>query len=230
VSFRFRAFGLSLTVGLAFLGCGDGVGRPLRAHGPGTAGNGGSSDGQGGAVSTAGAGATGGMVGVPATGGAVEVPSTQYCVPADNWSEASAASEEMLLARINFVRSLGVSCDGDYEEAAWPLTMQKELRCSARVHARDMVERDFFMRENPDQETSEERMERAGAEFERSAEVIVFSPLAPDQAFSAEEAAEAAAIQIFLVESRCRDALNWRFENVGIGYYQERWTLDFSGP
>jgi uncharacterized protein YkwD len=208
------------------LGCSDGVGRPLRAESGLVAGSAGSNVG---GSSTGGSGLAG-EGGGSGAGGKIDVPLNSYCAPAEAWLPNAAYSEEALLSLINLARARGASCYGnklDPERAVPDLIMQKELRCSARVHVRDMVLRDSYRKVNAENETPEDRMRRAGAEFAVSSEVI----LVPDSASqTAEEAVASALLEILFDEDKCEDALEDRFANVGIGYYEGRWTLDFTGP
>ena len=104
-------------------------------------------------------------------GGDLEVPDSDHCESVAGWSGGWSALEWAILEQTNQVRSEGTFCDldgdGEDDDEEWyppvgPLEMQENLRCAARIHSVDMLERDFFDHTNPDGLGPAERMTEAG--------------------------------------------------------------------
>jgi uncharacterized protein YkwD len=102
--------------------------------------------------------------------------------------------------------------------------MEPELRCAARLHARDMNERDFFDHVNPDGLGPEQRLRNAGYTFGIAGESIAkvqgdsMVPYEPLEELLEEGGEE------------CTPLLDARFVAVGIGFFEGFWTLDLAGP
>jgi len=238
-------------------GCGDGVGRPiseqeLRGTGSSGASSGGSSaapsDGQspgagaptGGAAFTPGGGRGGGDFGPPRNDGGMgwdgrgprqpvekgAVPEGSYCESVADWDPAADEREQRLVQFMNLARESGIGC-GTETAVVGPLVATPELRCAARLHARDMSERGFFDHVNPDGVGPEERMRRAGATFRIASESITHAEWnGPGSGAPWESISD-------LLTGRAEDCKNVAdpgFDRVGVGLYGELLTLDFAGP
>jgi hypothetical protein len=223
------AFALSIVCWAATLGCGDGIGRPIveseaktstpQAGSGGRSGRGGASS-FGGFQPFAGRGSMWGGIpdrGVPDGG----VPDNDYCASVADWPFESTESELALLTVLNVVREYGDLC-ATANAPAPPVAMKPELRCAARLHSRDMSEREFFDKINPDMVGPEDRMRRAGYSFRVAAESIAredgSDPLSAFEELRSDDEAE------------CANLMEPAFDSVGIGRYGDYLTLDFAGP
>ncbi|MDC0667284.1 CAP domain-containing protein [Nannocystis radixulma] len=83
---------------------------------------------------------------------APEVPELAACEPvtADTWPEAWSVAEREVLARINALRAEGGACGTLQFSPAPPLAMHPLLRCAARLHTDDMIERVYVSSVDPD--------------------------------------------------------------------------------
>jgi len=154
------------------------------------------------------------------------VPDSVYCASVADWPVESSESERSLFTLLNAVREYGDWCTADSTNVpALPVTMKPELRCAARLHARDMSDRDFFDRVNPDMVGPEDRMRRAGYSFRVAGESIA-------QGTSFGETDPFPAFLESLIEggAECENLVDPRFDAVGIGRYGDYLTLDFAGP
>ncbi|WAS97553.1 CAP domain-containing protein [Nannocystis punicea] len=81
-----------------------------------------------------------------------EVPDLRACDPvADGeWPEPWAEAEAEVLARINELRAEGGRCGELQFAPAPPLRMHPNLRCAARLHTADMIERAYVSSVDPD--------------------------------------------------------------------------------
>jgi uncharacterized protein YkwD len=153
------------------------------------------------------------------------VPEGSYCEPVADWDEADSGAERGMLEALNFAREGGFPCEESEQAFAPPLAMRPELRCSARLHSLDMQENDFVGQVNLEGVGPEDRMRRAGYTFgvasESVAEVESMADWAPYEVLRWLFAAGG---------SDCKNLVDPRFDAVGIGRYQDLWTLDFAGP
>jgi hypothetical protein len=153
------------------------------------------------------------------------VPPSAQCESVVDWDEASAEAERELFRFLTFARESGFACAGEAAERLPPLFMSPELRCAARLHSRDMIERAFFDHVNPDGVGPEDRMRRAGASFAVASESIARNVEMIDVDVPYQAVAELFAED----ESACKNLADPRFEAVGIGMFEGHWTLDFTG-
>lgn len=91
---------------------------------------------------------------------------TPYCYPVAGpmkWPEPLPTWESEVVDLVNAARATGGDCGtmGQFPPSA-PLTVNPSLHCAARVHSKDMADRDFFDHTNPDGEDPFDRMARAG--------------------------------------------------------------------
>ena len=152
-----------------------------------------------------------------------EVPNNMYCAEVANWDPAWSDWEEQVLVLTNQRRAMGANCDSEgVFGPAPPLTMHPALRCAARKHSKDMVDRDFFAHINPDNETPWERMSFAGYDWAWAGENIAAGQNSP------------AAVVAGWMDSdgHCANIMNPNFEELGVGYYPggdygHYWTQNF---
>ena len=141
-----------------------------------------------------------------------------YCAGTVAWPDSYDADERALLSAINEVRRRGLRCEDRELDRLEPLDESPALRCSARLHSLDMVERDFIGRTNPDGESPRDRMRRAGFNADESDESIVVG-----------EPNATAVLEALLQEwDDCNNVGSRELTHVGIGRYQDHWTLDFA--
>jgi uncharacterized protein YkwD len=143
-----------------------------------------------------------------------------HCEATFDWPETYAADEAALLDAINAVRERSIRCDeGDEIDDLAPLRVSEALRCSARLHSLDMVQRDFVGRTNPDGDRPGERMRAAGFDVEDWDESLAIGEREPQDALR----------QLLLDDGDdCRNVATRRHTHIGIGRYEDRWTLDFA--
>ena len=191
---------------LALSGCWDSVAMPIRI----------ASDGGGGALGMDDGGNSDRDAAVDERG----VPDTLHCAPVADWPEEWVEAERALFEAINALRATRPRCGSRGFEDLEPLRFAPGLRCSARLHSRDMDIRDFFDETNPDGETPKERIAEAGYRYRWAEESIVSG------------GNDHALVLVNLRENwdDCLNLFNPDYSAVGIGLHKGRWTLDFAGP
>src|SRR5689334_7049399 len=81
----------------------------------------------------------------------------------DAWKQSWVDFEQDVIARTNALRAKGGCCEDEgCFEASAPLKLGERLRSSARAHARDMAEHDYFDHESLDGRSPFDRMREAG--------------------------------------------------------------------
>jgi hypothetical protein len=191
---------LAFAVVLAGAGCTDGVGTPIRLPLP---------------VSDAATRADGG------DDREDERFDVEHCADTLEWPDAFEAGERALLDAVNALRREGFRCGEERElDDLEALELSPSLRCSARLHSRDMALRDFVGRTNLDGDEPGDRMRRAGYDAGDTNEIIVVRE--PDAL---------SALEDMLGEwDECNELGSRRMVHVGIGRYEDLWTLDFARP
>src|SRR5690606_12028464 len=93
----------------------------------------------------------------------IPIPGATYCSDTTNWPIAYTTLEFQILDIVNQRRAEGANCGASgYFPPVGPLQMDSSLRCSARMHSKDMVDRDYFSHTNPEGDGPRPRMEAAG--------------------------------------------------------------------
>jgi uncharacterized protein YkwD len=143
-------------------------------------------------------------------GVAADVTGNLYCQDVRYWNPQWRALEEEILQIVNQRRSEGANCgsEGVFGPAT-PLAMQPALRCAARVHSKDMVDRDFFSHTNPSGESPWDRFVNAGYSFSWAGENIAAGNSTP----------EATMAQWMSSDGHCANIMNSAFNDIGVGYY-----------
>ncbi len=154
------------------------------------------------------------------------VPEGSYCEPVADWDGEDADAERQLFQVLNFARDSGFACEGSEEAFAPPLAMRPELRCSARLHSRDMSENNYLNQVNLEGVGPEDRIRDAGyTTFGVASESVAQDETVPGRAPH--------EVLTWLFDaggSDCKNLVDPRFDSVGIGRYGDLWTLDFAGP
>lgn len=154
-----------------------------------------------------------------------EVPDNAYCTDVAGWDPAWSQLEQQVLDLVNQYRASGYNCgSGGNFGPAGPLTMQPNLRCAARVHSKDMDERNFFDHTNPSGESPFDRMGMAGYSFSTAGENIAGG--SPDAAGTMD--------QWMNSSGHCANIMNPSFTEIGVGYHPggnwgTLWTQAFGG-
>jgi len=154
-----------------------------------------------------------------------EVPDNAYCTNVTSWDQGWSQLEQDVLDLVNEVRATGYNCgSGGNFGPAGPLTMQPNLRCAARVHSKDMDERNFFDHTNPSGESPFDRMGMAGYSFSTAGENIAGG--SPDAAGTMD--------QWLNSSGHCANIMNPSFTEIGVGYHPggnwgTLWTQKFGG-
>ncbi|MCR9163368.1 MAG: CAP domain-containing protein [Nannocystaceae bacterium] len=147
--------------------------------------------------------------GADPSGGGDVVPSNAYCADVSSWDSTMTEFEEEVLILVNEARSQGANCGGQSFGPAGPLTMHPALRCAARVHSKDMAERNYFDHNNPDGEDPFVRMEQAGYSYFTAGENIAAGQPTPQ-----------AVMQGWMDSpGHCSNIMNPDFEDLGVGTF-----------
>lgn len=148
-----------------------------------------------------------------------------FCSDAANWDPAWAQLEEDILTLVNQERAKGANCgsQGMFGPAG-PLTMEPHLRCAARMHSKDMDDRNFFSHTNPDGEGPGQRIDKA--------QYGNYSTWGENIAAGSPNAAGTMG-QWMGSDGHCANIMNPDFEHIGVGYhpggqYGHLWTQVFA--
>jgi uncharacterized protein YkwD len=169
-----------------------------------------------------------GLVGAPGCGGDGggdddgTVPAGGYCDPVSGWSVGAAAFENEIVTLVNQHRAAGATCGGEAKPAVPALSADAALRCAARVHTRDMADRDFFDHTNPDGQLPWDRMELAGYAWGQAGENIA----------GGNATATATMTQWMNSTGHCNNIMSGDFVDIGVGYVEDAalWTQVFGAP
>ena len=144
------------------------------------------------------------------TGGESELPSNSYCDPILDWGSERETLEAEVLLLVNQNRAAGANCGSEGSFPAVPaLSAHGALTCAARVHSKDMVDRDYFDHTNPDGLLPWDRMDLAGYDWSAAGENI-----------AAGNATAAATVQQWMdSDGHCVNIMSGEFEEIGVGYY-----------
>lgn len=155
-------------------------------------------------------------------GGGSDVPALAYCDPARAWPDGATALEARIVTLVNERRAAGATCGGQAMPAVPPLAADPALRCAARVHTQDMVDRNFFDHTNPSGEDPWDRMELAGYMWSNAGENIA----------GGNATAEATMQQWMGSSGHCRNIMNGDYAHIGVGHVESDalWTQVFGAP
>jgi uncharacterized protein YkwD len=156
-----------------------------------------------------------------------DVPNTAYCADVANWPNDLRQLEVEILAAINALRQSGANCNpGGSQPPAPPLTMNKKLRCAARKHSKDMAQNGFFGHQNPQGQSSFDRIAAAGYNFQNASENLTAGPTTVQ-----------GAIQEWLTSTQghCAAMFHPGVTELGVGVYKGGqygyyWTTNFGKP
>ena len=149
------------------------------------------------------------------------VPNIDYCADVLDWSPEWQAFEEEVVVLTNEIRAQGTTCGGDVYPPVPPVTMQRNLRCSSRVHSKDMMERDYFAHDNPDGEDPGVRIANADYPWMSYGENIAYLYASPAEVVEGWHQSP----------GHCRNMMSDWFDEIGVGIYDGGtgiyWTQNF---
>ena len=143
------------------------------------------------------------------------------------WPEASTAFEQEVLELTNQARATGACCGGEgCFAASTALRLDPALRTSARAHAKDMAERDYFDHLTPEGLDPFDRMREAG-----------FGGCSMGENIAAGQTSPAEVVEGWLDSpGHCANMLDDRYEGLGVGYFRDEasdlehlWVQNFGG-
>ena len=111
---------------------------------------------------------------------------------------------------VNQRRAAGATCGTRRMGPAPPLTRQQQLTKSARLHAEDMAERNYFDHFTPEGRSPAERMQAAGFRGTTMAENIS----------AGQPTAEKVVDDWMKSEHHCDNIMNPALTQIGVGYYK----------
>jgi uncharacterized protein YkwD len=142
----------------------------------------------------------------------------EHCEEALAWPASFEADEAELLDAINALRARSIRCGERAVEDMPPLRSSPALQCAARLHSRDMVQRGFDGRTNPDGEGLRDRIWAAGYRVEEADESRVIG----------ERSVAGVLDRLLQPLDDCANVATRQLDEVGIGRYDDHWTLDFA--
>lgn len=132
-----------------------------------------------------------------------------------------------VLALVNQTRASGTTCGGDAMPPVPALEMHATLRQSARGHAEDMAQNDYFDHNSLDGRSPFDRMEAAGYDYSAAGENIA----------AGSSTAEATMQQWLGSSGHCKNIMNGKYVHLGVGYaysashqYKHLWVQNFGAP
>lgn len=138
----------------------------------------------------------------------------------DDWPAASADFEDEVLDLVNARRAQGATCGGQTFGPTHALETNDKLTAAARLHAYDMYDRNFFGHTNPDDESPGDRIDAQGYAWSTWGENVANGQSSPE-----------AVMQTWMSSSgHCANIMSPSFDEIGIGFYQGRWTQVFGAP
>jgi uncharacterized protein YkwD len=219
---RRGAVALILGAGLAVVSCDVGEFEPPWGAGSGSGGAGGGEAAAGGGIG----GAPPVDSGVNVDGGPAApdppLPDNDYCRPVSAAGAGQATLEQQILELTNAARAQGATCDGKAYPPVPALTMNPALRCAARAHSQDMIDRKFFDHTNPGGEGPSQRVAKTG-----------FVARSWGENIAAGNATAAQTMQQWLTSAgHCQNLMNGGYRQIGVGYrpggsYRHYWTQVF---
>lgn len=152
-----------------------------------------------------------------------DVPSSSHCADVANWDEDWRAKEQAVLDQLNAIRAAGIQCATGNLQPVPPLTMNPQLRCSARKHSKDMAQNGYFSHVNQQGREHWDRMRDAGYDWHYSSENIAAGR--PTAAATMDQ-------WIQSTTGHCEALLDPKYTEIGIGYYAggpmgHYWTQNF---
>ncbi len=139
------------------------------------------------------------------------IPESDTCSATLDWDPEFSAFEEQVLELVNQNRAAGWDCGSEGQFApAGPLAMSATLRCAARLHSKDMNDRDFTDHVNPDGSNPADRMRAAGYTGRTWGENIAWGQNDPQ-----------AAVDWWMgSDTHCANIMSPDYSVAGVGFYR----------
>jgi uncharacterized protein YkwD len=142
------------------------------------------------------------------------------------WNRAWQQFECEVLELTNQRRARGAVCGGESMPPVGPLARHQVLTQSARQHAKDMGDNNYFDHFSQDRRSPADRMQQAG-----------FSGSPMGENISAGQSTPAAVVDSWMASpAHCRDIMLGDFRHLGVGYYnapnnryRHIWVQNFGG-
>lgn len=143
------------------------------------------------------------------------------CEGLDGWTDDQRQVEEEVVHLVNEARARGANCgDQGVFPAAEPIVMEQVLRCAARRHSKDMVDRNYFDHVSPTGEDPFDRIstEGYGGSMPQGENIAAGYTTAED------------VVNGWLQSpGHCSNIMEPGFRELGVGMYQNYWTQKFGG-
>ena len=142
------------------------------------------------------------------------------------WDSSAAAFELRVLELSNQQRAQGGCCAEQCFKPAAALANNANLQAAARLHARDMVQRNFFSHDTPDGRSLFDRTSAAGFGGCALGENIAQGQATPENVI----------VSWMASPGHCANILSPSFTQLGVGYFDDPaaeqlhvWVQDFGG-
>jgi uncharacterized protein YkwD len=150
-----------------------------------------------------------------------DVPNTTRCAPVASWNPSWLSFEAEVLRLTNLSRQTARLCGSAMYNAAPALTVSPQLRCAARLHAKDMQDKNYFSHTSLDGTTFSQRITAAGFAWRSAGENIAAGYPSPQAVVDGWVASP----------GHCQNLMNPAFTQLGVGFYDNnRWVQDFGTP
>lgn len=146
------------------------------------------------------------------------------CDPETEWPSQWEDLEDQVLVLTNERRAEGAVCGDQSFDPAPPLENNDILRCAARRHSQDMVDREYFSHYSPDGESPADRLADAGYTGSNWGENIAYNPSTAEQ-----------VVQGWMDSpGHCANIMRADFNEIGVGFaddpastHRRMWTQKF---
>ena len=127
------------------------------------------------------------------------------------------ATARAVLDEVNRLRAQGCRCPGGKKYAPAPaLRWDTQLENAAQAHADDMQKRNYFSHTSTDGTDFDERMKRAGYDWQQAGENIA----------KGQPTAQAVVLAWRNSQGHCKNLMNPRFEDMGVAKSGAYWVQD----
>lgn len=150
-----------------------------------------------------------------------DVPNTTRCAPVASWTASWVNFEAEVLRLTNVARQTARVCGTTTYNAAPALGASPQLRCAARLHAKDMQDKNYFSHTSLDGTSFSQRITAAGYTWRTVGENIAAGYPSPQ-----------AVVDGWIASAgHCQNLMNPSFTQLGVGFYgNNRWVQDFGAP
>lgn len=150
-----------------------------------------------------------------------DVPNTTRCAPVASWTASWVSFEAEVLRLTNVARQSARVCGTTSYNAAPALAVSPALRCAARLHAKDMQDKNYFSHTSLDGTSFSQRITLAGYTWRTVGENIAAGYPSPQ-----------AVVDGWIASAgHCQNLMNPSFTQLGVGFYgNNRWVQDFGAP